>query len=636
MLVKQLLLSLALLIAAAPLAAQIEVAPGEWQFLGPDGGQVTELIAAPGNPQVMYAVAQGTLYRSVDGGATWTRGTDASFHVAVDAANPSLVYAVQPLQLARSGDGGATWENLEPPAWPVNQLVAHPRFARVVFAATDEGLFQSTNAGFSWKLLRRGLPAQYRASRLVIDPIAPRRLYLVLEDLGPRAPRLFKSLDGGATWQRIDNGPLKGKPVLALVPHTRSSRILYASTPEDIYKTTDGGKRWTAIGHRGGVEGITTALAVQADRPAVLFAGSSNGVYRSLDAGETWHWVLAGVDASLFLVLPQGLFASFGMIDRPGGIFRSPDGALTWHFAGRGIQALTVTSIQFGEPGALWILADNYYVFRSTDQGNSWSPIRPDPVSTLPTVAVAVDPSDRSNVFILYSDGAAWRSGDAGQTWEAGGNVGLQALDFQIDPQTPSTLYAAGYGGIAKSTDAGDTWTPLPVANDAFYSDIDIAPSSPSTVYAAVTAGFDSFFLRSQDGGATWARLTLFNRDLKPPALAVDPLVATTVYSADYGHVLKSADAGETWSIISETIDSGSIHPVETDASGRLYAAYWDVGVFTLEDGNPDLSLLGDRFFFFPWIFTAIAPDPHDPCRVYAGALATSLLAFTYSECPSK
>ena len=113
---KHLLLSLALLLAllisTAPLAAQIEAAPGEWQFLGPDGGQVTELVAAPSNPQVMYAVAQGTLYRSVDGGATWTRGTDARFHVAVDAANPSLVYAVQPQQLARSGDGGATWQDL--------------------------------------------------------------------------------------------------------------------------------------------------------------------------------------------------------------------------------------------------------------------------------------------------------------------------------------------------------------------------------------------------------------------------------------------------------------------------------------------------------------------------------------------
>lgn len=634
-----LLLSLVLLISTAPLAA-VDVAPGEWRFLGPDGGSVTELVAAPSNPQVMYAVSQSTLYRSVDGGATWTRATDDTrFHVAVDAVNPSLVYAAVSLRIARSVDGGVTWQELDTPGsgLPINQLVAHPRFARTLFAATNDGLFQSTNAARSWKRLGRGLPARYQAHLLVVDPAAPRRLYLALTDVATLAPRLFKSLDGGATWQRIDNGPLAGKPLLALVPHARSSRILYASTPEDIYKTADGGRTWTAIGHRGGVEGITTALAVQADRPGLLFAGSSNGVYRSLNAGATWQWVLAGVDASLFLVSPRGLFANFNRLDQPDGLFRSPDGAITWHFAGQGIRALTVTHIQLGEPGTLWILTDDHHVLRSTDQGLTWSLIRPDPLSIFSIVAVAVDPADRANVFILYLDGATWRSGDAGRTWEPGGSAGLQALDVEVDPQTPSTLYAAGYGGIAKSTDAGDTWTRLPAQNAAFYSDLDVAPSSPSTLYAVGNDGdFNTFFLRSQDGGATWTRLSLFNRNLTPPALAVDPLVATTVYSTDdAGHVLESTDAGETWSAVSETIDATIIHPIDTAPSGRIYAAVWDVGVFALEPGSPAMLLLGDRFF--PWIFTAVAADPHDPCRVWAGAQATSLMRFTYTgtaECP--
>lgn len=629
-----LLLSLALLIAL-PLAA-IDVAPGEWQFAGPDAGPVHELIAAPGNPQVMYAVSHSMLYRSVDGGASWTRtGEDARFHVAVDAVNPSLVYAAVPLRIARSVDGGATWQELDTPGGsPVHQLVAHPGFPRTLFAATNTGLFLSTNAARSWKRLGRGLPARYQAHRLVIDPVAPRRLYLAVAEAATGQPRLYKSLDGGTTWQRIDTGPLAGKPILALVPHARSSRIVYASTAQDIYKTADGGRSWTAVGHRAGVEGITTALAVQADRPAVLFAGSSNGVYRSLDAGETWQWVLAGVDASRFLVTPRGLFANFQPFDRPSGLFRSPDGAVTWHFAGRGIRALTVTAIQFGEPGTLWILADNYFILRSTDQGSSWTQIQPDLVAALPTVAVAVDPTDRSNVFILYSDGTTVRSGDGGQTWELGGSAELQALDLEVDPQTPSTLFAAGYGEIAKSTDRGDTWTLLPAESAAFYSDIDIAPSSSSTLYAAGNDGdFNTFFLRSQDGGATWTRLSLFNRDLTPAALAVDPLVATTVYSSDGdGFVVRSTDAGQTWSEISDSIDSGTIHPLETSASGRLYAAVWNLGVYALDEGDLTTVNLGGRFF--NWIFTALAPDPHDPCRVYAGAQATGLMEFTYADCP--
>ncbi len=392
---------------------------------------------------------------------------------------------------------------------------------------------------------------------------------------------------------------------------------------------------WTAVGHAGGVLGITHLVAVQPDRPNVVYTAGGSGVFRSQDGGETWIQLpLPQVSsASALLALRQSFFVAVSGFNHPGGLYKSTDLGSSWTFASRGIHALSVSSIQLGEPGTLWIYAD-LVLFRSTDQGLTWSVAHPNPASTLPVVAVATDPSDRANVFVLISDGALWRSHDEGETWEAGGHAEMQALDLEVDPQNPSTLYAAGFGGIVKSTDAGTTWTPLPLPDgNAFYSDIDIAPSSPSTLYAAGNDGdFNTIFLRSQDGGATWTRLSLTNRDLKPPALAVDPLVATTVYSADDGFVLRSTDAGQTWSVVSETIDSRSIHPLETSASGRIYAAIWDFGVFSLEEGDPRWTKLGSQHF--PWIFTSLALDPHDPCRVYTGAVATSLLVFTYSECP--
>ena len=630
------LLSLAFLISASLTA--VDLAPGEWRILGPDGGLVTELVAAPGNPQVLYAVADSMFFRSVDGGATWTRGSnDPRFHVAVDAGHPSLVYAVRPSGLARSADGGATWQPLRTPAFP-SRLVAHPRFAGMVFAVASSGLFKSSNGGSTWRLVRRGgLPARYRAHRLVIDPAAPRRFYLSLTDVATGAPRLFKSLDGGVTWQRIDNGPLAGITTLALAPHPRSSRILYATTFDDVYRSVDGGGSWTAIGHAGGVTGINHLLAVQSDRPDVVYTAGSAGVFRSQDAGATWVHLPGLPDqasVSTLLAVPRGLFVGLSAPNHPGGVFKSTDGGNSWAFAGRGIQALTVRSIQFGEPGTLWIQAHNYLIFRSTDQGLTWTQVRPAPAATLPVVALGIDPADRSNVFALISDGALWRSHDAGETWEAGGNAGLQALDLEVDPQNPSTLYAAGYVGIAKSTDGGATWTPLPVQIAAVYRDVDVAPSAPSTLYAA-TDFTAPFLLRSQDAGATWTRLSLVLRDLTHANLSVDPLVATTVFTADDGYVLKSTDAGETWShFVDDRTDTNSIHPVETTAAGRVYAGFWDEGVFLLQEGSPTLAILGRRI---DRMFTVLAPDPHDACRVYMGADFTSLMEFTHTgtaACP--
>ena len=621
---------LALLLSTLPLTAQN---PEEWKFLGPDGGLVTEMVAAPSNPQVVYATAQGTLYRSVDRGVTWTRGTDATFHPAVDAGDPNLVYAVQPPRVVRSLNGGLTWQPLDLPGGPVNQLVAHPRFRRTVFAVTDEGLFQSTNAGLSWRLIERGLPAEYRATLLVIDPTAPRRMYLALSDLA-QTPQLFKSGDGGTTWQRIDNGPLRGKPVLAVALRPRSSRVLYASTAEDIYKSADGGRSWTAIGHAGGVHGIMTFLAVQPSRPSVVYAGGGSGLFRSPDAGATWvrTGLPEGFSVTALIAFDRGLLAGVSAPGHSGGVVRSPDGGLSWIGPSRGIRALTVTSIQFGEPGILWVIADNV-LYQSVDRGQTWGPVQIHLAPALPQVAVAVDPSDRKNAYVLYSDGTLWLTRNGGFSWEPGGNAGLQALDLEIDPLNPAVLYAAGFGGISKSTDGGSTWTALAV-EEALYQEIDIAPSVPTTLYAgAMDETFQPFFLRSPNGGATWTRLPFTPRDLTPPSLAVDSLTATTVHTADDGFILRSTDAGSTWSILSEPIDARSIYPVELAPSGQLYAAVWNEGVFVLM--GSELVRLGNRTL--PWIFTALAVDPHDPCRIYAGAQGTSLLGFTFSDpadCP--
>ena len=638
-----------LLLLATSLAAQLNRAAGEWRRLGPDGGTVGDLVAAPANPKVLYASAQGAFYRSLDGGASWALREEnsftnpATFRLAVDAADPSLVYAVQE-RLVRSRNGGALWEPLDTPGWPVYQIVAHPRFARTVFAVTADGLFRSTNAGLSWKVFRRGLPARYSATLLVIDPVAPRRLYLAVEEPDTQEKSLFKSLDGGISWQAIDNGPLAGKSLLALATHPRSASVLYASVPEEVFKSTDGGRSWRSA-DPGASAGRAHLLAVHPGQPEVVYAGTDGGLFRSQNGGATWARQSQGLPESgsilQLLVSRQTLLAAVIAIGRRGGVFRSSDAGSSWVFSSQGIQALNVSVVDFGPPGTIWIVADRI-LFRSADQGLTWSRVRPNPGTSLPPTAVAVAPTDRSNVFVLYSDGALWRSADSGRTWEAGGDAGLQAIDLAVDPQTPSTLYAAGIpgaagaGGIARSTDRGTTWAPLP-AEPATYYDVDVAPSSPSTLYAAGTdEDFSPIYLRSLDGGASWSRLSFtVQYPVAPPALAVDPLVATTVYATAEGLVHRSTDGGQTWSPVSNTLDSSTIYPLETDPSGRLYAGVWDVGVVSYEGGNPTGAILSRTI---SWLFLTLAPDPHDPCRVYAGAADRSLMVFTYTGtagCPA-
>jgi photosystem II stability/assembly factor-like uncharacterized protein len=645
---KHVLPALIVLLLAAPLASEVHSTPGEWRRLGPDGGQVDDLAVAPGNPKVVYASAQGAIYRSLNGGATWALRSDDVFplQLTVDAANPFLVYGTDG-DVYRSLDGGATWATLDGPGYPygIRQLVAHPKIANMVFAATTGGVFRSADAGLRWKAVRGGLPQDFDALRMVIDPVSPRRMYLLTEGNSLEQNVFFKSLDGGSSWQPMDDSfTPAGDFVTAFATDPRSSRTLYAAVDGRVQKSTDGGATWKATGT--GLEGYVLALLIPPGRPGSVHAGTDQGLFLSLDGGATWVRQSlrvppsGGIDR---LVASGGeLLASVYGTGRRNGVFRSRDGGISWAFSGRGISAMDVTVIASGAPGTIWILAD-FILFRSTDDGLTWRLIQPGRAMLRPPVALAVAPTDRSNVFVLDSGGAVWRSDDAGTTWEPAGNAGLYVYDLQVDPQTPSTLYAAGFrraagaGGIAKSTDRGDTWTLLSAEPAKSYYEVHIAPSSPSTLYAAASLGdFTGLLLRSTDAGATWARMNFEAEGTIGSSLAVDPLVATTVYASDFGNIYRSTDGGNTWSEIGDSANSNTAYPLVISDTGRLYAGALLTGVVSYADGDPIGDLLGGRYFYNG--FYALAPDPHDPCRLFAGPWARSLLVFRHTGidgCPA-
>ena len=621
-----------LLLVATPLAAQLGRIPGKWHRLGPEGGEMFDLAVAPGNPNVMYATSQ-TIYRSLNGGATWALMNDDPYlyviQLSVDAINPFLVYGSGGEAL-RSLDGGATWETLEDPGsgYGVRQLVAHPRIANTVFAVTTEGLFRSADAGLHWKAIRGGLPRDFGAEWLVIDPVSPRRMYLATEGGHPE-PFLFRSLDGGSSWQPMDDSFTSAAyAVTAFLTHPRSPRTLYAAVGETVYKSTDGGAVWKATG--AGLKGYLLALLIPHGRSGSVYAGTTEGLFLSLDGGATWarHSPEAPLgNVSHLAASGQTLLALAQGDGRRGGVFRSRDGGRSWALSSKGIFSTDVTVVEVGAPGTIWCVADSN-LFRSTDDGLTWRRIRPDPVSLRATVEVNVDPTDRSNVFAVYSDGAFWRSGDAGETWEPGGNAGPKLYDLVVDPQTPSILYAAGASGIARSTDRGDTWTRLS-AEPAVYYELHLAPSSPSTLYAAASLGnLTWILLRSTDAGATWTRMNFASEGVIETSLAVDPLVATTVYASDSGFIYRSTDGGNTWSEIDDLGNTNTAYPLAISDTGGLYAAAWDIGVISYADGNPTGDLLG-RYILWP--FNSLSPDPHNPCRIFAGPFYLGLFVFTRS-----
>lgn len=206
------------------------------------------------------------------------------------------------------------------------------------------------------------------------------------------------------------------------------------------------------------------------------------------------------------------------------------------------------------QPLLLFAASSESGLFRSMDGGGSWIRVSRglDPLVT----ALAVDPQSPATVYVASLSGVA-KSTDAGESWgPPTGPAGAEAL--VVDPQSPSTLYAA-QSGVSKSTDGGASWRPLPPVGSGFgFQALAIDPARPGTIYAA--SWFPSLsVLRSTDGGATWSEQDAGLPHLTPiPSfpvqLAVDPTtVPSTLYAAfvmvngSTPQTFRSTDGGDSW-----------------------------------------------------------------------------------------
>ena len=634
-----------ILLGIATSLSALPAVPGSWSALGPDGGGIYTLVSSPTNPQILFASTTGGVYRSANGGATWEpsgQGLDQGLFVnrfAFDPLHPSTVYAGMALGLFKSLDGGVTWRRTALRSdLNVYEIAVHPQFPETVFVSTDQGIFQSNNGGARWKVVTRGLPATPYTIGVSFDPVSPRRLYASILSSPSRQMGLYRSLDGGFSWQPIHSGPMKHQQVEALAVDRRSARAvgtLYAGTLTGLFKSPDDGRTWTRL---DGFDGAPIqTLAIHPTQRNVLYAGASRGLFRSTNRGQTWEMIQnlphpGSVSPIVFSPQrPQTLYVGANAYFEPAGVYRSDDGGSSWALRSHGILAYSILSLAVDEqnPDTLWGIPD-LVLFRSTDRGRTWAPaLSGTAFSTSVIRWVAVSPLDSQTVYLKLLNGPVVRSQDGGQTWEVASAPDLPS-DLPVllaDPQDRAGVWLAGQG-IARSLDGGDTWTVLPTG-PGFFRSLAISPSSPSTIYAFGDLSSQPLLVRSMDGGVTWT--TIQNglpRILNPLALAIDPLQPKTVYTLSIvGEVFKTTDGGDTWTRVSHGVNVRLSPPLLITDSGVLYATVPGDTIYESDDGGETWAPLGD--VHLPVTVSTLAVDPRDPCRLYAGTLGHSLLAFT-------
>jgi photosystem II stability/assembly factor-like uncharacterized protein len=351
-----------------------------WRMVGPfRGGRTRAAAGVPSQPNVFYiGQVNGGVWKSDDYGRTWNpifdhEPTQSIGAIAVAPSDPNIVYV-------SSGEG------LHRPDLSVG-----------------DGIYKSTDAGKTWTHLP-GLRDGQQIPALAIDPRDPNKVFAAVlgHPYGPSPERgLYRSADGGQTWQRI----------ISKDENTGSSDVeIDPSNPDVVYASM-----WEV--REGPWEDNNE------------FNGAGGGLFKSSDGGSTWHQLSNG--------LPKDLSQIYVAI--------APSNA-------RRIYATLATA------------GGKLNVYRSDDAGDSWSQITNDPRPSgrigggdLPIPRV--DPKDPDVVYVAST--VTMRSSDGGKSWSSfhGAPGGDDYQNLWINPNNRDIILLVSDQGAIITVNRGESWS---------------------------------------------------------------------------------------------------------------------------------------------------------------------------------
>ncbi len=568
-----------------------------WQNLGlKDSQHVSKILVHPKNPDVVYVAAQGPLwskggdrglYRTTDGGKTWTKSLGAGewtgvTDVVMDPRDPGVLYA-------------ATWQR-------------HRTVAAYMGGGPESGIHRSTDGGATWERLKKGLPEGPMGKiGLALSPQDPDILYAAIE-LDRRTGGVYRSTDRGSSWEKRSDavagatGPHYYQELYAS-PHAEG-RIYLVDVR--IQVSDDGGKTFRRLEEKD-KHSDNHVIAFRADDPDYLLVGTDGGLYETFDLAKTWRFVAN---------LPVTQFYKIAV-----------DDDLPFYNVYGGTQDNSTQGGPVRTDSANGIANRDWYVTLFAD---GYQP--------------ATEPG---NPDILYSE---WQQGNLVRfDRKTGEKVHIQPqgekgdaperfnwdAPILVSPHSPKRLYYASQR-VWRSDDRGDRWTaisgdltrdqdrmklPLMGRQQSWDSPWDMtAMSTFDTITSlaespkaegVVYAGTDDGLLQvTEDGGKTWRRIEVGSIPGVPAAAFVndvkaDLFDAQTVYVALDDHksgnfrpyLVKSTDRGRTWKSIAGDLPDRHLvwRVVQDHVKPELLFAATELGVFfTPNGGGRWVKLTGD------------------------------------------
>ena len=656
----------------------------EWRGIGPAnmGGRIADVEGVAGDPNVVYVgTAAGGIFKTTNAGVTWRpifdqQTTISVGDIALEPGNPDVVWVGTGESAVRnsisfgdgvykSTDGGRTWQHVGlRDSERISKILVSPRDPNTVYVGAlghafgpnaERGVFMTTDGGRTWQKTLY-IDAQHGVADMDIDPQNPNIVYAAMwfferkpwtHRSGDDKGGLFKSIDGGRTWKKLEGGLPKTVGRIGVAVSASNPNVVYAITEAKegkLYRSDDKGETWRRTSDQAGIVSrgfYYTHVRVDPTNENHVYAVASN-LFASVDGGRTFRSITGRthVDYHAFWMDPKDPRRVW--VGEDGGVAVSQDAGETWENVNNmpigqfyqvhadmrapfynvmgglqdngswtgpsrnrepaGIQNDDWRMVSFGD--GFWMLnhPDEPDLYLSESQGGN---------------VVRTDMRNREQQLIVPSE----RANEGGPASEA-----LYRFNWNSplvpSPHDKNTVYLGG-NVLFRTTDFGKSWTPIspdlttndkekqkeaggPVAFEntgaEYHTTIISIAESPLKAGTIWIGTDDGNLQRTTDGGKSWTNLTRSVPDLKPfsPVSHVEPSAsnAEVVYAAFDRHMLddfrpyvfKSDDGGKTWRNISGDLpDKAYVHVVREDPKNpNLIYAGTELGIFASYTGGRD------------------------------------------------
>jgi hypothetical protein len=408
---------------------------------------VSQYAVMPGNSNRILAATYQGVYRSTNGGDTWTQVQAGSAQwIQFDPKIADGVSAISAFgRLMRSTDKGDTWDPFHGADVQVTggtTFAFDPQVAGRLILASSNGPYLSTDGGLYYSLRVAGLRAAYIGDFSTADDGT---VYAVFN---PGAGGVFRRDPTTLAWSALNNDDLKLKTattgfLMSLVATApgNSSRLYAGVWQANLSLSTDGGSSWQMRHPAFLATSPATNMydvAVDPDDELLAFAATDHGIWKTINGGTTWAPSNGTLPSYARFVLPlRGSNVVYA-------ISQDPD------------------------------VAYSNRVYKSTDNGTTWSSTGAMPalVAAGQLLSVAVDPQD-ANVVYAGHNGGVYKSTNAGTSWTAMTFSGQAApyatgVSVLVDPDYSTTLTLARSNensGVVRTTDGGVHWERILVPN---------------------------------------------------------------------------------------------------------------------------------------------------------------------------